>query len=217
MLPLLKQSDSRKIIIPGDFSSAAFFIVLGILLADNGLIIKDVGLNPTRTGLLDALKAMGAHIETKNHKTVSGEDMGDIFVKKSRLNAITPEGDIIHKMIDEIPILTIAALKAQGTTTIKDAKELTIKESNRIKSITTELTKMGAQIKSTDNGMIINGGSPLKGAILNSHNDHRIAMSLAIAAAIAEGESVIQDTDCTKVSFPNFFDILSRLLYPYAV
>jgi len=204
----------KKIVVPGDFSSAAFFIVLGLLKSDKGLVIRNVGLNPTRTGLLDALRAMGGDIKTQNVQSIWGEDVGDIFVSKSRLNGIVLQGDIVPLMIDEIPIFAVAAAFAQGETIIKDAAELMLKESNRIVAMTMELGKMGVDIAATNDGMIIKGAaggetSPLRGAILDSHGDHRVAMSLAIAALCADGKSVLHGAHWANVSFPNFFDIIS--------
>jgi len=200
----------RKITVPGDFSSAAYFIVAGILLAQNGLIIENVGINPTRTGLLDALLAMGADITIKDKRIVCGEEVGNIEVRRSVLKAVTLAGDIVPRMIDEIPVFAVAAANASGTTVIKDAEELAVKESNRINVMVNELTKMGVRIKAMHDGMVIHGGDSLKGAVLNSHGDHRAAMSLAVAGAAADSESVITDADCVNVSFPGFFDVFLR-------
>ncbi|MDR2167501.1 MAG: 3-phosphoshikimate 1-carboxyvinyltransferase [Clostridiales bacterium] len=193
---------AREIRIPGDFSSAAFFIVLGLLLAKDGLTIENVGLNPTRTGLLTALCAMGGNIQ------ISGNS---ILVRKSDLTATNIDKNLAPLMIDEIPIFTIAAAFATGTTTISGAAELAHKESNRIQAMTSELTKLGVNISATADGMIIHGGAPLKGANLDSHNDHRIAMSLAIAATAADGASTLKNADCIKISYPDFFSVIPRL------
>ena len=201
----------RKIVVPGDFSSAAFFIGAAALLAENGLTIENVGINPTRTGFLDAMAAMGAHIEIKNRRKLCGEDIGDIFVKKSKLplKAIRLAGDIIPRMIDEVPILAVVALFAEGITVIAGAEELAVKESNRIKAMACELGKMGAKIEEKADGMIIQGGLVLRGAVVDSHNDHRVAMALAIAGLMAKGETVIQNAQCADISFPGFFKILA--------
>ncbi|MCL2854471.1 MAG: 3-phosphoshikimate 1-carboxyvinyltransferase [Defluviitaleaceae bacterium] len=199
---------ARKIEVAGDFSSAAFFVVLGILLADEGLTIKNVGLNPTRTGLLSALRSMGGHVETRHIKTTGSEAVGDIFVKKSNLNAITLSGKQIPLMVDEIPIFAVCALFAAGTTIIKDAQELAIKETNRLHAMAAELAKMGANITADHQGMIIHGGKPLHGATLSSHGDHRIAMSLAIAAMAAKTPSILKNAHWAAISFPNFFNVL---------
>ena len=201
----------REIIVPGDFSSAAFFIVAGVLMAEDGLTIENVGVNPTRTGLLDALGRMGAHIEVKNHRVVCGEEVGDIFVKKSVLKGVVVAGDVVPRMIDEVPIFAVAALFAEGATIIQDAGELAVKESNRIAAMTGELGKMGAKIEARQDGMIIHGGHPLYGAAVDSHKDHRVAMALAVAALMARGHSVIQDAGCVGVSFPGFFGVLEGL------
>ena len=202
----------RKITVPGDFSSAAYFIVAGILLAKNGLVIENVGINPTRTGLLDALYAMGADIAVKNKRIVCGEEAGDIEVCRSALKAVALAGDTVPRMIDEIPVFAVAAANASGTTVIKDAAELAVKESNRIKVMVSELAKMGADIEAMDDGMVIHGCRPLKGAYLDSCKDHRAAMSLAVAGAAAcEGDSVIAGADCVDISFPGFFDILNSV------
>lgn len=199
----------QKIDVLGDFSSAAFLIVAGMLLAEDGLVIENVGINPTRTGLLDALRQMGAEICINNRKeTLGNEEVGDIFVKKSTLRPITLAGEIVPRMIDEIPIFAVAALFAGGTTIIRDSAELAVKESNRITAMTTELTKMGAKIEPQADGMIIHGGQSLSGAEVDSHGDHRIAMALAIAATMARGDTLIKNTSCVNVSFPDFFQIL---------
>jgi 3-phosphoshikimate 1-carboxyvinyltransferase len=198
----------RKISVPGDFSSAAFFIGLGALMAKDGLVIENVGVNPTRTGLLDALKQMGADILIQNRKMLGAEEVGDIFVRKSPLKAIKIKGDIVPRMIDEIPIFAVAALFAQGITVIEDAEELAVKESDRIMTMTSELAKMGAKVVTRRDGMVIQGGVPLRGAAMHSHDDHRVAMALAIAATMAEGYSTIKNAHCADVSFPSFFQIL---------
>ena len=198
----------REIIIPGDFSSAAFFIVLGVLCAKEGLVIKNAGINPTRTGLIDALRQMGAQIAIENRKMLGNEEAGDIHVKMLPLMPIILQGDIIPRMIDEIPIFAVAALFAPGTTTIKDAAELTIKESNRITSMCMELAKMGAKIEPRPDGMVIHGGFPLNGAVLDSHGDHRVAMALAVAATASQKQVLIKNAQCTDVSFPDFFRYL---------
>ena len=202
----------RKIVVPGDFSSAAFFIVAACLLGDEkGLLIENVGLNPTRTGLLDALECMGSQIEVKNHKMTGGEEVGDVFVQKSSLAAITLEGDAVPRMIDEVPVFAVAACLARGVTVIKDAGELAVKESNRIAAMAGELGKMGAKIEQRADGMIIHGGQQLRGAVVESFEDHRVAMALAMAGLAARGETVIRGAECVNVSFPGFFEMLLSL------
>ncbi|MCL2576184.1 MAG: 3-phosphoshikimate 1-carboxyvinyltransferase [Defluviitaleaceae bacterium] len=202
----------KKITVCGDFSSAAFFIVLGLLLAGEGITIRNVGVNPTRTGLLEALRKMGGDIKIQNTRNICGEDVGDILVKKSDLTGIEIDGKLVPKMIDEVPIFAVAAAFAKDTTIIKDAAELAVKESNRLQAMATELSKMGVSIASTNDSLTIIGTSnacqPVHGATLYSHNDHRIAMSLAIAATAANSESTLNGSEWIDVSFPNFLSLL---------
>jgi len=197
-----------KIYVPDDFSSAAFFIVVGVLLAKDGLVIENVGINPTRTGLIDILRQMGAEIEIDNCRLAGNEEVGDIYVRKSELEAVTLKGDIVPRMIDEVPIFAVAAAFAKGTTVIQDAEELAVKESNRITAISLELAKMGMKIEPKQDGMVIYGGMRPNGAVLDSHGDHRIAMALAIASTAAHSDSIIRNAQCVDVSFPGFFHIL---------
>lgn len=201
----------QKISVPGDISSAAYFIAAASILEGSDVIINNVGVNPTRTGIIKALKEMGADICLLNQRNLSGEAVADIKVKAAALRGITLSGDIIPLMIDEIPVFAVAALFAEGKTIIKDAQELKVKESNRIAAMVTELKKMGANIVETSDGMIIEGGFNLKGASMESYNDHRIAMSLAIAALKAEGSSIIKNGGCTNISFPDFYSILENV------
>jgi len=196
------------VLVSGDFSSAAFFIVLGVLAAKDGLVIENVGINPTRIGLLDALRQMGADIAINNRKMLGNEEVGDIYVRQSVLEAIELKGGIVPRMIDEIPIFAVASLFAKGTTVISDAGELAIKESNRIVAMSSELAKMGAKIEPRHDGMVIYGGTTLSGAVVDSYNDHRVAMALAIAATVANGQSTIKNARCVDISFPGFFQIL---------
>lgn len=197
--------------VPGDISSAAFFIVAGLILPNSEITITNVGINPTRTGIIDALIQMGGNIEIINKRTSGGEEVGDIVVKSSQLKAITLKGDIIPRMIDEIPVFAVAALCAEGTTIVKDAQELKVKESNRIATMGAELGKMGAIITETEDGMIIKGKQALHGAITESHLDHRVAMSIAIAGLTAQGETIINNADCVGISFPSFYELLDKL------
>ena len=197
-----------KIAVPGDFSSAAFFITAGVLMAKDGLVIENVGVNPTRTGLIDTLRQMGAEIEIEKCKTLGAEEVGHIYVKKSALRAIDLRGGIVPRMIDEIPIFAVAALFAEGITIIRDAEELAVKESNRILVMSSELAKMGAKIEARRDGMEIHGCIPLNGATVDSHGDHRAAMALAIAAIAARGETIIKNGEYVDISFPGFFHIL---------
>lgn len=202
----------RDLSIPGDISSAAFFIVAALIVPGSSLLIKDVGLNPTRTGILDALKQMGARIEIRDRREIFGELRGNIFVESSRLRATAIRGDMIPRMIDEVPALAVAAAYASGTTIISDAQELKVKESDRIKTMAGELKKMGAQVEEKEDGLIIEGGRPLKAAVCESHGDHRIAMSLAVAALAAEGETSVLNCDCISTSFPGFTDLLKKIV-----
>lgn len=200
----------KPVLVPGDISSAAFFIVAGLIIPNSEIIITNVGINPTRTGIIDALKEMGGNIEIMYERNSSGEKVADIKVKTSRLHGITLSGDIIPRMIDEIPVFAVAALFADGQTIVKDAAELKVKESNRIAAMAEELSKMGAAIIETEDGMIIDGNCKLHGSVTESHLDHRVAMSIAVAALSAEGNTTINNADCVNISFPNFYDLLSK-------
>ncbi|OGW47268.1 MAG: 3-phosphoshikimate 1-carboxyvinyltransferase [Nitrospirae bacterium RBG_13_41_22] len=198
--------------VPGDFSSAAFFIVAALLIRDSDMTIEGVGMNPTRTGLISALKGMEADIEIFNIRNVSGEPIADIHCKgDAELKAIHITKENIPGLIDEFPILCVAATQASGTTIIRGAEELRVKESDRIKSMATELKKMGAEIEEFEDGLSITGKKELKGAIIESYRDHRIAMALSIAALIADGTSTINGVSSVNISFPGFFEILKRL------
>lgn len=198
--------------VPGDFSSASFFIVGALLIKDSEIIVRDVGINPTRTGLLKVLQEMGAEIEISNSRIVSGEPVADIYCKGGReLRAIQIIKERIPLLIDEFPVLCVAATQATGTTTIRGAEELRLKESDRIKTIATELKKMGADIEEYEDGLDITGGRRLTGTVIQSYKDHRIAMAMAIAAMIAEGKTIINDVSSVNISFPGFFEILKRL------
>ena len=201
----------QKIIVPGDISSAAYFIVAANLLPNSEVVIKDVNVNPTRTGIIDVLKGMGGNVELINERYVNNEKIADIVVKSSKLKGIEIGGDLIPKLIDEIPVIAVAAVFAEGTTVIKNAEELKIKESNRIKSMTSELGKMGAEIFETEDGMIIEGTGFLRGAEVESYNDHRVAMSLWIAGLLAEGRTIIKKGECVDVSYPDFYKTFDML------
>lgn len=198
--------------VPGDFSSAAFFIVGALLIKDSEILIKDVGVNQTRTGLIGILRKMGANIEIRSVKDSTGEPIADIYCKSgTELKAIGITGEKIPALIDEFPILCVAATQASGTTIIRGAEELRIKESDRIRSMATELRKMGAEIEEFKDGLRITGRTELRGATLESYGDHRIAMALSVAALIAEGNSIIHGVSSVNISFPGFFEILRRL------
>ena len=203
---------ARNIKIGGDISSAAFFIVAGILIEGSHIVIEDVCVNETRIGIIRALKEMGGDIVLLNERIESGEKVADIEVKHSELRGIELKGELIPLMIDEIPIFSIACLFAKGDSEIKDAAELKVKESDRIKTMVTELKKMNANIEETKDGMIIGGKSSLKGCRVESYGDHRVAMSLAIAGLCSEGETIIDGDECIKTSFPNFWKCLKTLM-----
>lgn len=201
----------QKIEVPGDISSAAYFIAAGLLVPNSEILIRNVGINPTRDGILRAAKAMNADITKLNMRTASGEPVCDLLVKSSSLTGTVIEGSLIPALIDEIPVLAVMAAYANGTTVIKDAAELKVKESNRIETIVTNLKAMGADITAADDGMIIHGGKPLHYAVIDPHLDHRIAMSFAIAALCADGGAEITNADCVTISYPQFYQDLNSL------
>ena len=200
--------------VPGDISSAAFMIALGLLVPGSHLRLKNVGINPTRTGLLTVLKKMGADLKIEKERSISNESVGDIVVQNAALKAVDISGNMIPKLIDELPLIAVIATQAEGRTVIKDAQELRIKESDRIAAIVGELKKMGAAIEESDDGFIVDGPTPLHAAVCKSFKDHRIAMALSVAAWIADGETTIQDADCVGISFPEFYQLVSDLREP---
>ncbi len=200
-----------EISVPADISSAAFFIVAALINPGSEILIKNVGINPHRIGVIEILREMRGDIEIVNKRDLSGEPVGDILVRSSVLKAIEIKGEMIPKAIDELPVIAAAACFAAGETIIKDAKELRVKETDRIKAIATELRKLGTQIEELDDGMIIRGRENLKGACCSSWGDHRVAMALAVAATRADGITEIEDAECVSVSFPGFFDVMKKL------
>ena len=201
---------AMEVSVPGDISSAAYFIAAGFLVPNSEIRIKQVGINPTRDGIIRVAKAMGGNITLEN-KNDNGEPTADILVRSSSLHGTTIEGAIIPTLIDELPIIAIMAAAASGTTIIKDAAELKVKESNRIDVMVENLKAMGCDITGTEDGMIIHGGNPLHGAEVDSHLDHRIAMSFAIGSLIADGITTIKDASCVNISYPTFYQDLSSL------
>lgn len=197
--------------VPGDISSAAFFIVAALLVKDSEITIKDVGLNVTRTGILDAIETMGVSLDIAETAHVGGEVIGEINIQHQVAKASVIEGEIIPRMIDEIPILALLATQAEGRTVIKDAEELRFKETDRIQTVVDTLTAMGANIVATADGMVIEGPTPLHGATLDSYGDHRIGMMIAVASLIAEGTVILTDAAAINVSYPQFFDHLALL------
>ncbi len=206
-----KQLYGQKIQVPGDISSAAFFIAAGLIVPGSEVLIKNVGINPTRDGVLRVCKAMNADIKLLNINNASGEPTADLLVRSGQLTGTTIEGAIIPTLIDELPVIAAMACFADGTTIIRDAAELKVKESNRIAVMVENLTAMGADVTETEDGMVINGGKPLHGAVIDSKKDHRIAMTFTVAALAASGETEILDADCVDISYPGFYDDLKRL------
>ncbi|MEJ8741906.1 3-phosphoshikimate 1-carboxyvinyltransferase [Mediterraneibacter sp. HCN-7094] len=202
----------QKIMVPGDISSAAYFIAAGLLVPDSEILIKNTGINATRAGILKVCENMGANITLLNERTEGGEAIADILVRTSKLHGTTISGDIIPTLIDEIPIIAIMAAAAEGTTIIKDAAELKVKETNRIETVVDNLKAMGCDIIATDDGMIIHGGKTLHGTTIHTLLDHRIAMAFSIAALIAEDTTRILDSKCVDVSYPTFYDSFENLL-----
>lgn len=201
----------QKVTIPGDISSAAYFIAAGLMVPNSEILIKNVGINPTRAGIIRVCKQMGADISLLNESNANGELTADIFVKSSELNGIEIKGEVIPTLIDELPIISVLACFAKGRTIIKDAAELKVKESNRIDVCVNNLKSMGADVTATDDGMIINGGNELHGAVIDSKLDHRIAMSFAIAALMAKGTTSITNAECVNISYPGFYSDLKML------
>ncbi|WP_195939899.1 3-phosphoshikimate 1-carboxyvinyltransferase [Romboutsia sp. 1001713B170131_170501_G6] len=208
----VKELFNQDIYVPGDISSAAFIIVGALITKGSEVLIKNVGLNQTRTGIIDVVKNMNGKIEIINQRLVGGELVGDLLVKYSKdLNATTIDKTIIPRLIDEIPVIAVLATQAEGTTIIKDAKELKVKESNRIKSVVDNLKLMGADIEELEDGMVIKGKTKLSGARITTFKDHRIAMAFSIANLICDTELVLDDTECIDISFPGYFDLLRKL------
>jgi 3-phosphoshikimate 1-carboxyvinyltransferase len=206
------QLHGQTVIVPGDISSAAFWLVAGAIVPGSELMVENVGVNPTRTGILEALEQMEADITLENQREVAGEPVADIRVRYSHLKACEISGDVIPRLIDEIPILAVAAAFANGTTKIRDAAELRVKESDRLAVMAKQLEKMGAKVTEYPDGLDIEGGVPLQGAEVESHGDHRIAMSLAIAALAASETTTILGAEAASISYPNFIDTLRSVV-----
>lgn len=199
------------ITVPGDISSAAYFIAAALLVPNSEVLIRNVGINPTRDGILKAAQAMGGNIQLLNRRTAGGEPVADLLVASSSLHGTTIGGSMIPGLIDELPVIAVMAAAAQGTTVIRDAAELKVKESDRIAVMVKNLSAMGADITGTDDGMIIRGGPALCGAQIDAFEDHRIAMSFAVAALIADGETEIRGSGCVQISYPGFYEDLQSL------
>ncbi|MDZ5471210.1 3-phosphoshikimate 1-carboxyvinyltransferase (plasmid) [Bacillus sp. 31A1R] len=197
--------------VPGDISSAAFFLVAGAIVENSEITLKNVGLNPTRTGILDVMKEMGAEVQMINVQKDAFEPVGDIIVKTSKLKGTVIEGDLIPRLIDELPVIALLATQAEGKTIIRNAEELKVKETNRIDTVVRELTTLGAKIEATDDGMIIYGKTNLVGGTVNSHGDHRIGMMLAVAALICKEKVTLENSEAIAVSYPSFFSHLGKI------
>ena len=202
--------NGREIQVPGDISSAAYFIAAGLLTPGSEILLKNVGINPTRAGILKVCMDMGADITLLNEST-EGEPTADLLIRTSNLKGTTIEGGIIPTLIDEVPMIAVMAAFADGTTVIRDAQELKVKESDRITVMVDNLKRMGADIEGTEDGMIIHGGKPMHGAAIDSHLDHRVAMSFAVAGTICDGTMDILNGDCVNISYPEFYNDLYSL------
>jgi 3-phosphoshikimate 1-carboxyvinyltransferase len=200
-----------NVVVPGDFSSAAFLIVAASLLPGSEISIEGVGVNPTRTGLLDVLQEMGADVVLHNERMASGERVADLGVRTSELRGIEVGGNTVVRMIDEFPVLAVLATQAQGETIVRDAGELRVKETDRIATTVGELRRLGAEIEPRPDGFVVHGPTPLAGSAVHSHGDHRLAMALVVAGLIAAPETLVQDVDCIADSFPGFVPTVARL------
>ena len=203
--------EGLKIEVPGDISSAAYFIAAGLLVPNSEILIKNVGINPTRDGILKVALAMGGNITKENERIVSGESVCDLLVCSSSLKGTTVEGELIPALIDEIPMIAVMAAFAEGTTIIRDAAELKVKESNRIETVADNLKRMGADVETTEDGMIIRGGKVLHPCEFDSYLDHRIAMSFAVGALALDKESSMKDAECVNISYPKIYEELYKL------
>jgi 3-phosphoshikimate 1-carboxyvinyltransferase len=202
---------ARTWTIPRDFSAAAFFLVAGTIVPDSEIRLPGVGLNPSRSALLDVLRAMGADITVENERSYGGEPIADLIVRSSTLHGVQVGGTIIPNLIDEIPVLAVAAACAIGRTEIRDAAELRVKETDRIAAMAENLQALGARVEVFDDGLAIEGGHRLRGTTVRSFDDHRIAMAMGVAGLVAEGETIIEGAECTRISFPGFWEVLDRL------
>lgn len=211
LTPLTSSLASISFRVPGDISSGAYFLVAGALHPDARIIIKDCGINPTRTGIIDVLLAMGAKLKIENKRVEAGEPLADIMIESSELRGVEIGGSIIPRLIDEIPVLAVAGCAARGKTVIREATELRVKESDRIATVARELSRLGAEIEPLPDGMVIHGGNLFVGAEVDAHFDHRLAMSLAIAGLVAKGRTTINHAQAAQVSYPAFWPDLQDL------
>ena len=203
---------AQDIRVPGDISSAAYWLVAGAIHPNARIKVLNTGVNPTRTGIIEVLRAMGAQLEEGEQRLSGGEPMTDIIIESSSLEGVEVGGDLIPRLIDELPLVALAATQAKGRTVIRDAGELRFKESDRIWTTVQELTRLGANIEEQPDGMVIHGPTPLRGASCHSHGDHRVAMTLGMAGLIAKGETIIEEHQVVDVSYPGFWDDLERLI-----
>ncbi|WMM23371.1 3-phosphoshikimate 1-carboxyvinyltransferase [Tissierella sp. MB52-C2] len=202
----------KNIYVPGDISSAAFWMVGASIMKGSSIVLKDVGVNPTRTGIIDVLKSMGGNIEVKNIRNINKEPVGDIYISYSPLRGIELDPSIMGRLVDEIPVIAVGAMFAQGTTIIRGAGELKYKETDRIQAIVTELKKLGGNIEALEDGLIIKGTDALHPGVLESYDDHRIAMALSIGALNIEGKSKVTNTKCINISYPKFYESLWEIV-----
>jgi 3-phosphoshikimate 1-carboxyvinyltransferase len=212
--PDARSLNPLSLTVPGDFSSAAFFLVAACLVSGSELVIEGVGVNPTRTGLLNVLAHMGAQVELENRRESGGEPVADLVVRPAGLWAVEVRGSLVPRMIDEFPIFAVAATQAEGETVVRDATELRVKESDRVAVVVGELRKMGAKIEERLDGFVVEGPTRLRGTRVDSHGDHRLAMALAVAGLIAEGDTTVEGAECVSKSFPGFEACLHSLLRP---
>jgi len=203
--------NAQEVSVPGDISSAAFFIVAALITPDSEILIRNVGINPTRTGVLDILKEMGGSVELLDQRELSGEPVADLLVRTSRLKGITISGSVVPRAIDEFPVICVAAACAEGVTSVRDARELRVKETDRISAMANNLRALGVVVTETEDGMDISGAERISGGRVESFGDHRIAMSMSVAAQVATDAITIQDTDCVATSFPTFFQLLEKV------
>ncbi len=209
--PLSGHLSPASLRVPGDISSAAYFLVAGAVHDNARIVIRDCGVNPTRTGIIDVLRAMGARLEILNRRVEAGEPLADIVVESSDLKGVEIGGELIPRLVDELPVLAVAACYARGRTVIRNATELRVKESDRIATVSTELTRLGAVVEPLPDGMEIHGGRRLSGTEVSSHLDHRLAMSLGVAALIAKGKTTIKHATVARVSYPSFWQHMGQL------
>jgi len=212
LMPPAAPPKAIDVSVPGDISSAAYWLVLGAIHPNARIRVKGTGVNPTRTGIIDVLLRMGARLKVENERVFNNEPVADLVVESGELNAADMGGDLVPRLIDEVPVLAVAACLARGTTVIKDAAELRVKETDRIAFLVAELSKMGASVEELPDGIIINGGGKLNGARCSSHGDHRMAMALAVAGAVADGETLIEDAGAVDISYPGFWQEFDRLV-----